>query len=89
MKNAEARENIIYSVQRAEQTNFRRHQFDLVTVGQAFHWFDFEAFNNEVRRVTKTGGIISIWGYGLLKIEPGIDKIIEEFYYQIKITNNR
>ena len=83
LNNAGSRSNIIYSQQRAEATDFKNHQFDLVTVGQAVHWFDFEAFNREVRRVSKSGGIVSIWGYGLIKIEPGVDKIIEGFYKDI------
>ena len=34
--------NIFYSVQPAEQTNFADNSFDLVTVSQALHWFNFE-----------------------------------------------
>ncbi|MCI4671860.1 MAG: class I SAM-dependent methyltransferase [Bacteroidia bacterium] len=80
---AEQHENIIYGVERAEQTAFSDSQFDLITVAQAVHWFDFEAFNNEIKRVGKHGGIISIWGYGLLRIEADIDRLIDKFYYEI------
>jgi len=44
-------ENITYSVQSAERTNFADQQFDLITVAQALHWFDFEKFWPEVLRV--------------------------------------
>ena len=81
--NAEKRENIIYSVERAENTNFNDSQFDLITAGQAVHWFDLKEFNREVKRVSKNGGIISVWGYGLLRITESINKLIDEFYYDI------
>src|SRR5689334_1149416 len=44
---AEQASNIFYSLQAAEQTNFSDNQFDLVTVSQALHWFDFDKFYTE------------------------------------------
>jgi ubiquinone/menaquinone biosynthesis C-methylase UbiE len=79
---AERRENIFYSTGRAEKTDFEDHAFDLITVGQAIHWFDIKAFNREVKRVAKTGGIIAVWGYSLLGVDEGIDQKINEFYYE-------
>ncbi|WP_422360968.1 class I SAM-dependent methyltransferase [Reichenbachiella sp.] len=75
--------NVSYSVQRAEETNFPDNHFDLITVGQAIHWFDFDAFNQEVRRVSKPGAIVAIWGYGLLKIDKDIDALTTEFDSEI------
>lgn len=75
--------NIRYSVQRAETTNFPEQSFDLVTVGQAYHWFDFEAFGKEVNRILKPEGIIAIWSYHLLRISPEIDTLIDEFYEKV------
>ncbi|MEM9545325.1 MAG: class I SAM-dependent methyltransferase [Bacteroidota bacterium] len=83
LDSAQRKENIIYSVERAEQTSFADNQFDLITVAQAIHWFDVEAFHQEVKRVGKNGGIISIWGYGLLRIEPEVNALIDKFYYEI------
>ncbi len=80
---AEENSNITYSVERAEQTSFDDDTFNLITVGQAIHWFDFKAFNKEVKRVSKNDGIICIWGYGLLRIEEGIDSLIDTFYTAI------
>ena len=48
---AAARPNIHYQVANAEQTPFPDHHFDLITVGQAVHWFEAEAWHREVRRV--------------------------------------
>ena len=74
------KDNIIYSMGRAEKTGFHDHQFDLITVAQALHWFDRDAFYKEVRRVCKPGGILAVWGYAMLTIEPAIDNLILEFY---------
>ncbi|MEW6165295.1 MAG: methyltransferase domain-containing protein [Pseudomonadota bacterium] len=53
---------------------------DLVTVAQAIHWFDFDAFYAEVRRVLKPGGLLAAWTYTLLRGEPAINATIEKFY---------
>lgn len=78
---AEQRQNIFYKSGRGEKTDFEDHIFDLVTVGQAIHWFDIPAFNREAKRVVKNGGIVAVWGYSLLGVEDGIDQKINEFYY--------
>lgn len=72
--------NIHYLVCPAENTPLADASVDLVTVAQAVHWFDFEKFRQEVRRVAKPGAWVAFWGYGLLQIEPKIDKVISHFY---------
>lgn len=72
--------NIHYQVSPAESSPFDANTFDLITVGQALHWFDFELFNEEVKRVTKKGAILAVWGYELLTISPEVDAIILDFY---------
>lgn len=56
---------------------------DLVSVAQAIHWFDFDAFYAEVRRVLKPGGLLAAWTYTLLRGEPGLDTAIEKFYAEV------
>ena len=73
-------ENIFYSKVPAERTGFPDDQFDLITVAQALHWFDRDSFYNEALRVAKPNAVIAVWGYGLLHIEPAIDKHFMEFY---------
>jgi SAM-dependent methyltransferase len=46
---------------------------DLVTVGQALHWFAHDAFFNEVHRVLRPGGVLAAWCYSLLRVSPKID----------------
>ncbi len=78
--NSERKDNIFYCVGRAERACFKENQFDLITVGQAYHWFDLDEFNKEAKRVSKNGGIICVWGYGLIRITPKIDELIDIFY---------
>src|SRR6478736_6738251 len=83
IENAIRRENIEYSISKAEQTSFPDSTFDLITVGQALHWFDLPAFYREVKRVAKTDGQLAIWGYSLLSISKELDPIISHFYTKV------
>lgn len=69
------RENIDYKVFPAEETPIDNDSVDLVTVAMGVHWFDFDRFYSEVKRVGKKGAIIAVWSYGMHKINPEIDKI--------------
>jgi len=54
--------------------------FDLLTVGQAAHWFVFEKFYPEARRVLKPGGLLALVGYNLLRVDEPTEAVIEYFY---------
>ena len=70
-------ENVEFSVAPAEQTGFADNMFDLVNVAQALHWFDFEQFWPEVRRVLKPGGAFICYGYAWFSVTPEIDALVE------------
>jgi ubiquinone/menaquinone biosynthesis C-methylase UbiE len=70
--------NIKYFVESAEKTLIDSNSIDLVTVAQALHWFDHEKFSSEVMRVLKTQGVLAVWTYGLLKINPALDSMINQ-----------
>jgi SAM-dependent methyltransferase len=73
--------NIHYSVSIAEKTVFAGNTFDLITVAQAYHWFQFDAFAKEVRRVAKPGAIIAVWGYHIPQCgDASLDALISDFY---------
>lgn len=73
--------NIEYVVCPAEHTPFPDHIFDLITVSQAYHWFDWEAFRKEVLRVGKPNSIIAIWMYDLLVSDrKELNELIQNFY---------
>jgi len=83
LKNAPQIANITYKVERAEYTSFQDHSFDLITVGQAIHWFKFDAFYTEVKRTLKPNGLIAIIGYGIMHINAEIDEVIHYLYKDI------
>lgn len=78
--NAEPHHAIEYRVLPAEHTDFPSESFDLITVGQALHWFDTEPFFKEANRVLKKDGILAVWTYNLLEISAEIDQVIRDFY---------
>lgn len=80
LEHAIQRPTISYSVQSAEQTTFRDHQFDLITVAQAIHWFDFTKFHQEIYRILKPDGVFVVMGYGMLQTCDAVDKIIYKLY---------
>ena len=81
IKKAATAQNIFYSVEPAEKTSFENGIFDLITVAQAIHWFDFDAFYREVKRLLKPGGLLAVIGYGLIDTnEEAVSKIINKFY---------
>jgi len=69
-----------YRVAPAEASGLPDHSADLVAVAQAAHWFDLPAFYAEVRRVLKPGGLLALWCYERLSIEPALDVLVEDFY---------
>lgn len=76
-------DNIRYSVQPAEKTNFQDEQFDLIIVAQAIHWFNFQSFYSEVRRTARDNALICVAGYGRLEISEEIDRVITNFYENV------
>ncbi|MFZ6002107.1 MAG: class I SAM-dependent methyltransferase [Bacteroidota bacterium] len=72
--------NVTYSTCKAEQTPFADNTFDLITVGQALHWFPIADFFQEATRVGKRGAVIAVWGYSLLHVDSSFDTHIVSFY---------
>ncbi len=81
--NARAKKNIFYFSAAAEKVPIIKNSIDLVICAQAVHWFNWEQFNVEIKRILKRNGIFVILGYGLPKINEEIDKIIKDFYTNI------
>lgn len=72
--------NIHYQLTPAEKTNLDPASVSLVTVAQAIHWFDLNAFYREVIRVGKPCSILAVWCYSLLTVNKEIDEIIQQLY---------
>jgi ubiquinone/menaquinone biosynthesis C-methylase UbiE len=83
LKNAVVKQNIIYKQEKAEHSSFPDQSFDLITVAQAIHWFDFTKFYAEVNRTLKPVGILAVIGYDICKIDTQTDKTIHHLYSDI------
>ena len=57
-----------YRVAPAEEPGLDDASVDLVTVGQAVHWFDQKRFFESVRRVGAPGGAVAVWAYDLFQV---------------------
>lgn len=73
--------NIEYRLALAEESGLQAHSVDLITVAQAVHWFDFDAFYAEAKRVLKPKGIIAVWCYTLFYTDrPEFNALLNTFY---------
>jgi len=81
LKSAHKTANILYSVSPAENTSFQKDQFDLITVGQALHWFNHEKFYAEAKRVGKNNSLLAAWGYNICTVNPEVDALFLDFYH--------
>jgi ubiquinone/menaquinone biosynthesis C-methylase UbiE len=72
---------VSYVRARAEACPLAPGSVELVTVAQALHWLDLEAFHAEVRRVLRPGGLLAAWCYDLVTSgDARIDACIRELY---------
>jgi ubiquinone/menaquinone biosynthesis C-methylase UbiE len=87
IKNAVKHPKIDYFVSVAESTHLEDNSIDLITVAQAAHWFNLEAFYAEAKRVLKSDGILAMWCYGFFEIPEEDIKLklaLQQFYEQIE-----
>jgi SAM-dependent methyltransferase len=73
-------ERVSYRVALAHASDLRQSTVDLVTVAQALHWLDRDAFFREARRVLAPDGVIAVWCYSLLEIDEKVDGLVRRFY---------
>lgn len=72
---------VSYRVAAAESSGLQAASVDLVTVAQALHWFDIDAFYAEARRVASPGAVLAVWTYPRPEIaDAGLDRIFVRFY---------
>lgn len=80
---AEPHPRVTYRRATAEAGGVESAACDLVTVAQAVHWFDFERFYAEVRRVLKPDGLLAVWTYDLMRVDPAIDPLLDRLHDEI------
>jgi SAM-dependent methyltransferase len=68
-----------YAVGRYE-TGLEAGSVGLVTVAQALHWLELDAFLAEARRVLVPNGLLAAWCYSNCRVMPAIDEIFDHFY---------
>ena len=80
---AEAHPRIAYRVAPAERSGLESGSVELTTVAQALHWFDFDAFYAEVRRVSAPGARLAVWVYDLLRVAPALDAVLRRYHDEV------
>ncbi|MBL3658855.1 class I SAM-dependent methyltransferase [Fulvivirga sediminis] len=80
LDNAVKHENIKYHIASAENSLLPDQSVDLITVAQAIHWFNHNAFLKEARRVAAPQAWLCYFGYGLIDINEEANKIIRHIH---------
>lgn len=80
---AQPHPRVHYAAALAERLPARDGSVDLVAAAQAAHWFDFERFHAECRRVLAPDGVIALWTYGLFRAGEAVDAVIDDFYGRV------
>jgi len=74
---AESGANVRYTKATAEETGLPSGEFDVVTAGQCWHWFDRATAAKEARRVLKRGGRIIIAHRDWLPLPGNVVEVTE------------
>lgn len=72
--------HVEYRIEPAEKSSLADRAVDLITVAQAVHWLDLDAFYKEARRVGRPQSVIALIAYHIAVIDPAVDAVIDGFY---------
>lgn len=72
-----------YRVVPAEAAGIEPSSVALITVAQALHWFDIPVFYRAADAALVPGGVLAIWGYGLMDLPPELDRVLQHLYADI------
>jgi SAM-dependent methyltransferase len=72
-----------YAVEPSERCSLADASADLVTVAQAYHWFDQAAFCEEARRVLKPCGLVAMWSYARSAVTPAVDALFDALHDEV------
>lgn len=76
-----AHTRVRYAVEPGEHCSLGDHSADLITVAQAYHWFDAPRFCAEATRVGKPGAVVAVWSYAESRVDAAVDKVFDELHY--------
>jgi SAM-dependent methyltransferase len=80
---APAHPRVQWRVEPAESPSLADASVDLVTVAQALHWFDQDAFHVAVGRVAAPGAVVAAWCYGLSSVDAEVDAVFHRLYHDL------
>jgi SAM-dependent methyltransferase len=80
---AAAHPNVRYALARAEACGVASGVVDLAVAAQAAHWFDLPAYYAEVRRTARSGAVVALATYDLVRIAPELDRVVDRFYSEV------
>jgi SAM-dependent methyltransferase len=81
---ATAHPKIFYTVAPAESSGIEEASIDLLTIAQALHWFDLDAFFAEANRVVKPGGLLAAWTYADSRVNSEVDSVIDSVIEEVE-----
>jgi SAM-dependent methyltransferase len=80
---AQTHERVRYVAALAERLPVAAGSVSLVAAAQAFHWFDFDRFHAECRRVLVPGGVVAVWTYEKFRVDAVVDAVVDHFYTDV------
>ncbi len=83
VENAIPHRKIEYRVAPAEDSGLPDASVELLTVGQALHWFDHARFAAEAKRILAPGGLLVCVSYANCLVNPAIDAVVATLYVDL------
>ena len=83
LAHARPHDRVRYLRCRAETLPLKDHSVDLVTVAQAWHWFDGQAVEQELLRILRPGGAVVILGYVLARVDDAVDERVRWYHDEL------
>lgn len=83
IEQAAAHPRVRYAVEPAETCSLAAASVDLISVAQAYHWFDQVRFCDEVRRVARSGALLAIYSYERSAVSADVDAVFEHLYRDV------
>jgi SAM-dependent methyltransferase len=77
---------VTYHVAPAQESGLPDSRAALITVAQALHWFDVDAFHAEATRVLMPGGVIAEWSYALMETpaHPAVSQVVNALDVEVR-----
>jgi len=83
LQHAQPHPRVRYERAMAERLPVPDASVSLVAAAQAVHWFDFDRFHAECRRVLQPGGVLAVWTYEKFRANPAVDAVMDRFYVHV------